>query len=270
MLGRRPVKPLCVIKIGGAIVGTSEGVNRVAIQVAEMASSHRVVIVHGGGPQATVLAEKLGHVPQIVEGRRVTTPLDLEIHLATVCGVVNSQLVAALAGTGVEAVGISGAAGRTVAVVKRPPWTINGREVDFGLVGDVQSIRPHLIESLLQGGRTPVISSLGIDHAGNLYNVNADTTAAAIAAALQAEQLRIVTDSGGLRREGTRLDSCTKELYEQGAADGWIQSGMLVKLKAGFVALSAGVEAVEIVGPDQIAGGWGTRLTAVAESIEVA
>lgn len=262
------MKPVCVVKIGGAIADSSEAVQTLASQIAMLAKQHQVVIVHGGGPQATRMAAEYGHRPIIVEGRRVTSAIDLEIIQATVCGVVNSQLVASLVGAGVHAVGISGAAAATVAVTKRPPWQVNGETVDFGFVGDIKHVDPTLVELLLRAGYVPVVATIGIDEAGDLYNVNADTTAAAIAVALRAERFCIVTDSAGLHKNGMPIAACDDVLFEVGKAEKWITGGMLVKLKAGFAALDEGVERVELIGFDGLLAQGGTRLVRSTETVD--
>ncbi|MGA7304291.1 MAG: acetylglutamate kinase [Rhodothermales bacterium] len=262
------MKPICVVKIGGALVDSIESLQAISAQIDTLAKTHRVLIVHGGGPQATRMAAKLGHQPTIVEGRRVTTALDLEIIQATVCGTVNSQLVATLVGAGAHAVGISGASASTVVVTKRPPWQIAGESVDFGFVGDIRHIDPTLIELLLRSGYVPVMATIGIDDAGRLYNVNADTTAAAIAASLQADRFCIVTDSGGLLKDGSLIGVCDETLFQTGKLERWITDGMLVKLQAGFAALDQGVECVEMVSVAGIMNGAGTQLVHSQETVE--
>lgn len=262
------MKPVCVVKIGGALIASGESVDLLSAKIDALARTSRVVVVHGGGPQATRMAATYGHRPIIVEGRRVTTALDLEIIQATVCGTVNSQLVAALVGKGRQAVGLSGAAAATVAVTKRPPWQINGETVDFGFVGDIKHVDPTLTELLVRAGYLPVMATIGIDEAGALYNVNADTTASAVAVSLQADRFCIVTDSGGLQRDGRLITACDEAMFEAGASEQWITDGMLVKLKAGFAALDGGVDRVELVGIEGIVDGTGTQLVAPAETVE--
>jgi len=261
------MKPVCVVKIGGALVDSGEAVLTLAVQMSELVKGYEIVVVHGGGPQATRMAAKYGHRPVIVEGRRVTSALDLELIEATVCGTVNSQLVAAFVGKGLRAVGMSGAAAGTVSVTKRPPWNVNGETIDFGLVGDIEHVDPTVIKLLVGAGYLPVVATIGIDREGELYNVNADTTASAVAAALGAERFCIVTDSRGLRKDDLLIDSCDEALFQSGKSEGWIADGMLVKLNAGFTALSQGVERVELVGFDVIVEGIGTRLVQSAETV---
>jgi len=262
------MNPVCVVKIGGALVDSGDSLAVLASQIRGLARDWRVIVVHGGGPQATRMARQNGHEPTIIEGRRVTSAVDLEFILATVCGVVNCRLVAELVGAGLPAVGTSGAAARTVQVIKRLPWYVNGDFIDFGYVGDIETIDPALLRSLLHDGFVPVVASIGVDASGQLYNVNADTTAAAIAVAIEAQRFSIVTDSGGVRKDGRLVHYCDGSLYNSGREEGWIKDGMLVKLNAGFSAVESGVERVEIVGPDSLVSGAGTELVQSTVTVE--
>lgn len=245
-----------VIKIGGALLGDQEAMAAFWEQVRRLHETVPVVIVHGGGKQATDAARRLGHEPRIIHGRRVTTDIDLEIVTWTMRGGVNVALVAQAAQHGLRAVGLSGADGGLLRVHKRPPWTIDGEAVDFGWVGDVDYAAPRVLESLLQAAFIPIVAPLGIDDGGNLYNVNADTVSQAIATALGATQLFLVTESGGVRREvndeASRLAHCDHATYQAGLAEGWIAGGMGVKLHVAFQALQAGIAEVFILAPDDL------------------
>lgn len=215
-----------------------------------------VVLVHGGGKQMTDMADRLDHSPRRVQGRRVTTDLDLEIAQWTMNGTLNTQLVAQAKAHDLTAVGLSGADASQVQVSKRPPWEINGETVDFGWVGDVESVDPSLVDSLLMQGAMPVVAPLGIDEEGQVYNVNADTVACALASALAAEQLVFVTDTGGVRRHpddpSTRLENCTADTFEKGVEEGWIEGGMRVKIETALEALADGVERAVICAPGDL------------------
>jgi acetylglutamate kinase len=248
--------PLTVIKIGGNLLEHPRVIDSLWHQVAEL--HHRgdqVVIVHGGGSQATQLASRLGHTPRMVHGRRVTTDLDLEIVLWTFRGSLNSRLVAAAHPNGVRAAGISGVDGGTLSVHRRPPREIDGAEVDFGWVGDVDGVEPDLLRALLNGGVVPVVAPLGIDDAGVIYNVNADTVAVAIAEGLRAGSLLFAAESGGLRRDAadpeSHITECDQDLLHQGLREGWITDGMKVKLETALQAAQV-VPSVAIVPPDAL------------------
>lgn len=243
-----------VVKIGGALV--TADLSGFWGDIAALKERLPVIVVHGGGPEATRVARLLGHEPEIVHGRRVTTERDLEIIEWVARGALNTRLVGQAAACGVRAVGLSGVDASLVLVARRPPWIIDGREVDFGLVGDVESIDPELLQALLSAGLTPVIAPLGVDRTGQAYNVNADTIARAIAEAVGAERLMLVTESGSLRAAadgtGPVVAKCDRAMFTTGVEKGWIAGGMRVKLQVAFEALQAGVPEVCIVGPDDL------------------
>ena len=186
-----------VIKMGGVSVLHDELLDTLWTSAARLAESGRVVVVHGGGVRATEIAGELGHTPRMVHGRRITTDTDLKIVQWTLRGELNGRLVAGAVRHGVKAVGLSGADGPLVRVTKRPPWNIDGETIDFGWVGDIASVDTELLNILLDLGYVPVIAPLGIDHTGQLYNVNADTVSCALAEALQADEYLLVTEIRG-------------------------------------------------------------------------
>ncbi|MFV1979771.1 MAG: acetylglutamate kinase, partial [Rhodothermia bacterium] len=241
-----------VIKVGGGILLDAEATRSLSKGIAALATDCEVVVVHGGGPQATEMAAKMGHTPRIVHGRRVTSDLDLDLVLSTVCGVVNSQLVAALSTAGVKAVGITGASAGLVSASKRPPWTIDGEVVDFGHVGDIEKIDPAPIDALTSAGFVPVVATIGTAEDGALLNINADTTAAQIAIALNAKKLLMVTTAGGLVHEGQIVAKCNQFEIKAGVDGGWITEGMEVKLNTALEAAESGVGQVSIVGPESL------------------
>ena len=246
-------EPLAVVKLGGAVLSDPEAVAQVWAGVASM---NRAVVVHGGGPQATALARRLGHEPRIVAGRRVTSDLDLDVSLYTLRGALNARLVAS-ASPICRAVGVSGADGGLVTVVRRPPREVDGETVDFGWVGDVESVDPALLLTLLNAGFVPVVASVCADDGGALYNVNADTVASEIAGALGAARLDLVTGAGGVRRDaddpGSLLPTLTLAQADRGEAEGWIAGGMRPKLAVARAALAGGVGAVRVCAPADLA-----------------
>lgn len=245
-----------VVKIGGALLEASDALNAFWKGIAELRQQAPVVVVHGGGPQATALAQRLGHQPRIVQGRRVTTALDLQILQWALRGELNLRLVATALQHGLPAVGLSAADGGTLRVRRRPPWTIEGQTVDFGWVGDVSRVEPALLQHLLAGRYVPVVAPLGIDDEGLLYNVNADTVACALATALQARAFLLVTETGGVRHRPddptSLLRRCSRATFETGLREGWIRGGMQVKLKVAFQALEQHIPEVYILAPDDL------------------
>lgn len=247
--------PPVVVKLGGAILADADAVATVWAGVGALDAP--VVLVHGGGPQATALARRLGHEPRIVAGRRVTSDLDLDVMLWTLRGELNARLVASGRRAGVRAVGVSGADGGLVRVHRRPPRDVDGETVDFGHVGDVDGVDPALVETLLGAGFAPVVATVCADDAGALYNVNADTVAFELAAALGAGRLDLVTEAGGVRRDAadprSHLDRLTAAEVAAGVAAGWIAGGMRPKLEVARAALRRGVPAVRVCAPADLA-----------------
>jgi len=242
-----------VVKIGGSLMETADGMDALWSALQSLRAQAPVTIVHGGGKQMSDMADRLDHTPRRVQGRRVTTDLDLKIAKWTMSGALNTQLVAQAAAHDLTAVGLSGADSRQVQVSKRPPWDINGERVDFGWVGDIESIDSSLLESLLAQGVMPIVAPLGIDDDGQVYNVNADTVACAIATALEAQQILFVTGAGGVRRDAedpaSHLDTCDATTFENGVADGWIAGGMRVKIETALGALKQGVDSAVVCAP---------------------
>ena len=272
--GRRSQpRTLAVVKLGGAVLADPGAVAAVWSGIADAQTrGERAVVVHGGGPQATALARRLGHEPRIVAGRRVTTDLDLEVMLYALRGALNARLVAAARVHGLRAVGVSGADGALVTVRRRPPRAVDTdgsgesvETVDFGHVGDVEAIDPSVLDALLDAGFVPVVATVCADDAGALYNVNADTVAAEIASALGARRLDVVTEAGGVRRDpadpASALGRLTGVEIDAGVAAGWIAGGMRPKLETARAALDAGVPAVRVCGPADVGGDGGTVVT---------
>jgi len=251
-----------VVKIGGAILEQPLGV--LFEGLAELQQTAEVVLVHGGGPQTTAMAARLGHKPTIVEGRRVTTDLDLDILKWVIRGQLNVELVAQAARSGIRAMGVSGADAGIIQVTKRPVWTVGEEEVDFGHVGDFHQSDPTALLALLHAGILPVICPPGIDAQGNLYNINADTMALEVAAAIQAHELLLVTETGALLDESKQpIRRLMTAKAREGLDQGWIAGGMKVKTEIGFTALDRGVSSVWILGPESLAAKTrGTQLIA--------
>lgn len=244
------MKPV-VIKIGGALL--RDDLSTFWAGVAERAVRQPVVVVHGGGPQSTDMARRLGHEPRMVQGRRVTQDVDLDIVRWVLRGELSTTLVTGACRAGLRAVGVSGADAHMVHVHRRPPWNVEGETVDFGWVGDVDLVEVSMLRHLLAGGFTPVVSPMGVDNDGQVYNVNADTIALEIASALGAESFLLVTETGAvLDANGARCAELDSETTRAGLADGWIAGGMRVKVSVAREALSRGVESVYIAGPDDV------------------
>jgi len=251
---RRPI----VVKLGGDVLG-GPALRVVAADLrGVVGAGWRPLVVHGGGPQATALSERLGLVPLLVGGRRVTDEATLDVMKMVVAGRLNVDLVAALRAAGVAAVGLAGTSG-VVRAVKRPPRAVAGggaTPVDFGWVGDVTGFDGALLSLLLDAGYTPVIASLGLAEDGVCLNINADVVASQLAAARAAGALVAVTSVGGVRRDrddpATRIARLTVPEARAAIADGTVQGGMIPKLEEAFAPLAAGVGAVHVVAPGEI------------------
>lgn len=244
-----------VVKIGGEIADQPEALSAFCEEAALLARvGIRIVIVHGGGKQATELQQRLGVEPRMVQGRRVTDADTLDIVMMAFAGKVNTEILSSFRKAGVDAVGISGVDGGIVHAVRRPPKKVRdeatGRDemVDYGHVGDIESIDPRLLETLLERDFVPVVASLGGDDDGAIFNINADTVASKIAGSLRAEKLILVTDVEGILGEGdTLISKTTPVLLESMLASGIIRGGMLPKAQSAMTALGEGVRSVHII-----------------------
>jgi acetylglutamate kinase len=247
-----------VVKLGGDVLAPG-GLTVVAGQLAEArAAGHRLVVVHGGGPQASEVSRRLGLEPRIVGGRRITDEATLDVMKMVVAGKLNVDLVAALRAAGVPAVGVSGTSG-LIRAHRRPPRVVSGggaEAVDFGLVGDVDGFDVGLIDVLEAAGRLVVIACLGGDGGGGVFNINADVVASGLAVAVGAGVLVACTAVGGVRRDkddpASRIARLTAAEARAAIADGVVQGGMIPKLEEAFTSLEAGVGQVHIVGAGEI------------------
>ena len=244
-----------VIKLGGEVV-QGPHMAAIAADVAEMrAAGTPVVLVHGGGPQATDLQKRLGQTPKIVGGRRITDEETLEVIKMTVAGKVNVDLCAALLAGGAKPVGLHGASACAVLATRRPPTVVSGGgpdPVDFGFVGDVIGINDALIGLLVNDGFVPVLACLGADEKGGVYNINADAVANQVAIRLDARALVLVTDVPGVMRDindpSSRIERLTLAEGKRAIEEGVVTKGMIPKLEESFAAIAQGVRAVHIVG----------------------
>ncbi len=246
-----------VLKIGGETLGNPRAVRNLAMQVALLDSlSIRLVVVHGGGPQATRLSRELGVPVEIVAGRRVTTPAALEVAKMVFAGQLNVELLAALRRQGVRGVGLSGVDAGLITAERREKVTVrdddgNERLVDFGEVGDVTAVDPTLIETLVARHYVPVVASLAATDDGRVLNVNADTIAERLAVALGAKKLIFLTSSPGLLRDARDPSSlvtfASPEDLEAMLASEAISAGMRPKVEACQRAVQGGVKRTHII-----------------------
>ncbi|MFH8217650.1 acetylglutamate kinase [Streptomyces sp. NPDC018057] len=208
----------------------------------------RPVVVHGGGPQISALLDRLGLEVRFEAGLRVTTPETMDVVRMVLTGHVQRELVGAINAHGPFAVGLSGEDAHTMTAVRRPAW-VDGRPVDIGLVGDVVAVEAATIDALLEQGRIPVVSPVARGEDGLVYNVNADLAASALAVALGADRLVVMTDVEGLYANwphGTevigRLTAGELDALLPGLA-----AGMLPKMEGCLRAVRAGVARAQVV-----------------------
>ncbi|MGZ4447584.1 MAG: acetylglutamate kinase [Nocardioides sp.] len=208
----------------------------------------RPVVVHGGGPQISQMLDKLGIESEFRGGLRVTTPEAMDVVRMVLVGKVQRELVGLINQHGPLAVGLSGEdAGLFTAT--QTNTIVDGEEVDLGLVGEVAEVRPEAVLDLIEAGRIPVVSSVAPDAHGRVHNVNADTAAAALAAALGAEKLLVLTDVEGLYRDWPDSDDVIYEISPESLAELMpsLASGMVPKMGACLKAVQDGVPRATVV-----------------------
>jgi acetylglutamate kinase len=208
----------------------------------------RPVVVHGGGPQISAMLERLGIDSEFRGGFRVTTPESIDVVRMVLVGQVGRQLVGLINEHGPFAVGMSGEDARLFTAVRREA-TVDGASVDVGLVGDVAAVNVDAVSDLIAAGRIPVISTVAPDARGVVHNLNADTAAGALAAALGARKLIVLTDVAGLYRRWPDPESLVSHIGAGDLAEllPSLESGMVPKMEACLRAVQGGVPAAHVV-----------------------
>ena len=250
-----------VIKAGGEVFSDPEKTTELMEQIGILYQvGIRVVLVHGGGPQSTELATALGLDTTFVDGRRVTDSESLNVATMVLNGQINTRILATCRDLEIPAIGISGIDAGLIRAHKRPPVERDGESpVDYGFVGDIDSVDADILRKQLDNGLMPVVSPLSCDESGTILNINADTVAAAIAAELDAEKLLLATGAAGILEDvndPTSLISyidraALKKLRESGS----LADGMLPKAAAIDSAIANGVHRVHVISskvPDSI------------------
>jgi len=242
-----------VLKAGGEAFDSFESTRRLVEQIGILHQvGIRVVVVHGGGPQSTALAGQLEIESKFVDGRRITDADALGVMTMVLNGQINTSIVAACRAAGVPAVGVSGVDAGLVKATKRPPVKQdNGQSVDYGFVGDIQSVDPTVLDNLLDDNLVPIVSPLSADDNGTVLNINADTVAAAIAGGLNAEKLILATGAAGILEDLSNPRSLISYVDAAGLkrlrGEGKLSDGMLPKVAAIEKALAAGVPRVHVI-----------------------
>ncbi len=243
-----------VVKYGGHAMGNPEAARDFAEDIVLLkAVGINPVVVHGGGPQIGAMLEKLGVESTFVDGLRVTDKATAEIAEMVLSGGINKQLVSWISGAGGKAIGISGKDGGLVTATKavrtsRDPESNIERVVDLGFVGEPSTVDTSVIDTAVASGLIPIIAPIAAGEDGHTYNINADTMAGAIAAALGAARLFLLTDvQGVLDKQGNLLTDLDPAKIEALKADGTIQGGMIPKLDTCVKAVEAGCEAAVVL-----------------------
>jgi acetylglutamate kinase len=243
-----------VVKAGGGVFAEADSTRTLVEQIGILHYfGVRVVLVHGGGPQLTELSAALGVPTQMVEGRRVTDQRSIEVTAMVLNGLINTRLLALCRDLNIDAVGLSGVDAGLVRAHKRPPVLLraDAEPVDFGFVGDIDAVDTTVLKKLLDNGLMPVVSPLSADENGTLLNINADTVAAALGAALGAEKLILCTGTpgilGSVNDPGSLISYTDLAGLKRLRESGQIADGMLPKAKAIEDALRGGVRRVHVV-----------------------
>jgi len=247
-----------VVKFSGKVTEDKANLASLAEELALLRQvGIRLCVIHGGGKQLNELAEKMGVAQTVINGRRVTDDETLELAKMIFAGKINTEILSALRNHGIEAVGLSGIDGNIVHAVRRPPKEVLNREtgerkeIDFGHVGDVLQINARLLDVLLEQNYLPVISSLGADDDGQIYNINADTVAAEIAVCLQAEKLVLLSDVAGIYLEPdkpeTKISRLSIAQAEELVSKGAVSGGMIPKLQNITDLLRRGIKSAHII-----------------------
>jgi len=275
-----------VVKAGGAVFGDPAATRTLIEQLGILHYfGVRVVLVHGGGPQLSELADALGVPTRIVQGRRITDEKSIDLTAMVLNGLINTRILALCRDLAIDAVGLSGVDAGLVRAHKRPPVKLEGSDeaVDFGYVGDIDTVDTTVIRKLLDSALMPVVSPLSADETGLLLNINADTVAAEIGAALGAEKLILCTGAPGILERvndaGSLISYTDLRGLERLRREGSITDGMLPKAAAIERAIRGGVRRVHVVSyeaPEGILGevftneGTGTLIVADVNALTAA
>ncbi|WP_431272570.1 acetylglutamate kinase [Dankookia sp. P2] len=245
---------IVVVKYGGHAMGEEETALRFGRDIALLEQvGVNPVVVHGGGPQINAMLKRLNVQSTFVQGLRVTDEAMLDVVEMVLAGPVNKQVAEAITRAGAMAVGISGKDGglvraRKVTRTVRDPGSNLEQVLDLGFVGEPDSIDTKVLKLMIGADIVPVVAPVGVGHDGQTYNINADTVAGAIAGALGAERLLVLTDVAGVKGpDGAFIPEMTVARVKQGIAEGWINAGMIPKVETCIYAIERGVKGAVIL-----------------------
>ncbi len=251
---RRYAGQTIVIKYGGHAMGDqslADGFARDVVLLKQIGAFP--IVVHGGGPQIGAMLKRLEIKSDFVDGLRVTDKATVEVVEMVLAGAINKGIVAAINRAGGRAIGLSG---KDADLIRAKKLAHKSREtdsnvekvIDLGYVGEPEVVNGQVLEELAQTGVIPVIAPIGFDDAGSTYNINADTAAGAVAAAVKAKRLLMLTDVAGvLDADGKRLDDITADVARRMIREGVIRGGMIPKIETCLDAVDQGVEAAVIL-----------------------
>jgi len=247
---RRYAGHTLVVKYGGHAMGAGgDSFARDVVLLKQVGI--RPIVVHGGGPQIGQMLQRLGIESRFVDGLRITDRETMEVVEMVLAGTINKQLVAAINAEGGCAIGLTGKDGGLIAARKLVRSRVEDGariEIDLGFVGEPQHVAPGVLDTFRQSDIIPVIAPIGVGAAGETYNINADTVAGAVAAAVKATRLLLLTDVAGVLDADKRLISeITAGAARQMIADGVIYGGMIPKVETCLDAVDGGVEAAVIL-----------------------
>lgn len=257
-----------VLKLGGELLEDAAAIRQAAAAIVRTAAGGALIVVHGGGRAIDAELRARGAEPRFVDGLRLTDTAALDAVVSVLAGRNNTALVAAIGAAGGRAVGLTGADGFIGRSTRAALLTtVAGEQVDLGLVGQPDAVDVSLLNDLTALGYIPVVASVGVTESGELLNVNADTLAGHLAAALRAERLTIAGATAGvLDAEGGTIAQLTGEEMDAMIASGTAHSGMIAKLAACRRALDGGVGEIAIVsgrGVTNFADAHGTRIRSI-------
>lgn len=243
-----------VVKYGGHAMGDEELAAKFARDIVQLKQTGiNPIVVHGGGPQIASMLERLGIDSSFADGLRITDKATVEVVEMVLAGSINKKVVSAIHQAGGRAVGISGKDGnlvvaRKVARTKRDPDSNIEQIIDLGFVGEPDRINPEILETMIASDIIPIIAPIGVSPKGETYNINADTAAGAIADAVGAKRLLMLTDvQGVLDKDGKLIRELSTDDARALMEDGTISGGMIPKLKTAIATVDAGVEGVVIL-----------------------
>lgn len=242
-----------VIKYGGAAQTEDKLKNEFALDAVLLNFiGIRLIIVHGGGPKISETMKRMGKEPAFIQGQRVTDKETMDIVEMVLGGLINKEIVALINNHGGKAVGLSGKDGGLIKakkkLIKKSAKPGEKGIIDIGLVGEVEAVNPEILNSLEKDGFIPVISPIGVGKNSEAFNINADFAASAIASALRAEKLILLTDVQGIKdKKGNVISTVDKKTIKKLVDNGAISGGMIPKVQACMSALDGGVKKTHIV-----------------------